>query len=459
MPRFTRILFAAVLAVTLSGGLAATGALADTPPPSTIHAVAKEKQLGYWLDAGPRLKAKYGHGKRFFGPIYLDGVLGDCVDYGKADPDGDWSTGAFGHVRGSVLRQQIQWVESKYWTSGLTSKTYAAARNSTVNRLKDADFRFDWARSYVRQFRAKDPRVAALSDRMLADAKKYAGLVKVSAVFEQGAQKKGDAGAVRVKVTANSRAYPGQALTWKATSARIASAPKATGKDGTALLRVVRTGKAPIVVTAAVVTPDWRRARFSTPTNSGRQHLVRGVGPVTTRVTVSHHAASIGMACTGGCDGRPAMTLTSTAGAVATQWRALDGKKQVASLALKVRQTKTARFTGADGHDLTIQYRTKVGARWTAWRTSQTFEVICPPWPKVTLECACDGALTVSLTPTGSRYYVATVGTKTVPLDGRTTITVPLKRGEAAGITVTAYSDAGRTKAIGTHTYGTWTQG
>jgi len=456
MPRFTRILLSAALAVTVSGGVVATQADAVTPRTSTLQAASKEKQLGYWLDAGPRLKAKYGHSKRFFGPIYNKGILGDCIDYGKADPNGDWSTGAFGYVKGDKLRAQISLIESKYWTAGLTSSRYAAARNSTVNRLKDPkDFEYDWDHKYVAEFTRIDKGVIALSDRMLAEAKAYAGPVKVVAAFTTAPAKKGATGVVQVKVTANGRPYPGQAIRWTVTGGKVTAAGKTTSKNGTAVLKLTQTGNAPVTVTPVVVTPDWRRAKFSTPTSGRKQHLVRGVGPVTTRATVSHYTATVAQDCGDGCDGRPPMTLTATAGTKAVQWRVISGTKVIGTLSLKAGKTGTAKFTGTDGQHLLIQYRVKGGK----WRTAQIFDVICPAWPKVVIGCACDGALTVTLTPTGSRYYTASVGTKTVDLAGPTTVKTVLKAGSAATISVTAYQDAAHLKPIGSHTYGTWTQG
>jgi hypothetical protein len=458
-------LAAVILASALTLGVAATASAAPTVTTGP-GAAAVEQCHGYLVDAGPKtkLRQKAGFRTEFLGTIKLAGQCGVCIDYGLQGPDGRWGTGSVAPIKDRAVRERVAWLANAYWADASTSDRQAAALKVAINRLTSADFRADWA-GYAKQLKGRDPGVAPRSDEML-QASLAAGPVKVTATVA-AKPKPGGTGVVEVKALGNGRPLAGQPIRWTVTGARTVSSSATTRSDGTASMRLAWDGAKALQVSADVTSPEWRKAIYSTPTTGKRQHLVRGSISVMSTARVGYDAtlgATITQDCSTTCDGRPPVTLAAEAGATDTQWRLndlADHGKQLATLDVKAGTKGSKTFTGADGQKLQPYYRVRVGKGWSAWRAAgKPFNVVCPPWPAISLDCACSGVLTVTLTPpAGKRFYSASVGSKTGPINGRTTLTAPLKTGESAAITVTAYSDAKRTKPIGTHTYGTWSQG
>lgn len=458
MPRFMRIT-SAIAAVALIGGVATTATAATPNHPNTYQAAQSGK--GYLLKAGPILLKKYGFKTEWLGALEVNGILGDCYDYGKQSPNGSWKTGSIADVSDPVVRTRMQFVSNRYWAAGLTSAKVSAARKSTENRLRSSEFRSDWAKSYVAQL--KGTGVAELSDRMLAEANANAGPVSLKGAFTSKPAA-GVAGTLTLTAISNGHAFPGQSIKWSVTNASTTSASKVTTNSGSALLRFVPNGAGVVKVRATLVTPEWRAARYSTPTTSKRQHLIRA-GDHSTVDTVwagsfdFKYATTVTQDCGVECAGRPPVTFTAQAGLTPVQWRATAGTKTVAALSLKAKASGSKTFTGIDGQKITFAYRVLVGKNWSGWRTASSFDVVCPAWPGITpvKVCACKGARTGGYTftsPGGTRFYTVrlTIGgqaqEKSVAGNESVTLTGPIADGAHVTADFDAFADSAHTKRL-----------
>jgi hypothetical protein len=480
MPRFTRTL-SALAATALFAGVGVTQADASSTPagittpadPANVSIAALLPQ-GILLDAGPILRKKYNFKTEWLGPIEAGGQLGDCYDYGKQSPDGKWHVGKVADVKDSEQRAEIQWLENQFFVPGLKSRSIAAARKSAVNRIRSAEFRSDWKSSYVGQLKTKGSGVAAMSDRMLADAKRYAGTVKLTGSFTVKA-KPGVTGTVVVKATANGHPYVGRQVQFTLANTTVKTATKTTGADGTAVLKFIPTGAAAVKVSGNLISPEWRLASYSVPSSNLKQHLVRNADRSTVKTPWSSSydtkfSTTVTQDCGSVCTGKPPITFTAKAGASPVQWRAMAGTKQVAFLSLKAGAEGSRTFTGADAQVYALQYRVYVGGKWSTWRTSQTITAVCPAWPGMTptKTCVCKGGGSISYAvtgPGGSRFYVARFTIDGVPQEqsftgaGSVKFTTPLKAGTTVLLEFIAYADAGHTNQLSTGVLDAFTQG
>lgn len=451
MPRFTRIA-ACFAAIALVGGVAAS-ATAATPEPTQYGTAAASECRGHILNAGPKLRSKAGFRTECIGLIQLGRNWGICIDYGLQGPDGKWGNGPIRSIQDSDVRARVSWLANAYTDDAERSPRQAAALKGAIGRLLSADFRYDWAHSYVGQYRAKDPAVPGRSDEMLA-ASKAAGDVKATAVLTVK-PKPGGVGVVEITAKGAGRAIAGAKVTWSLAGAQTVKASDQTRADGTASIRFTWDGAKAFTVNAAVTSPASDKAVFSTPNSRRKQHLVRGGYSVRTTAQVRYDAllgATVEQNCDTTCDGKPPVTLTAEAGAQATTWQALIGGKVVASLNVAAGRSGTKTFTGMDGDRIALRYRIGKG-KWRAAKT--TFTVVCPPWPAITVvkTCVCKGAGTVTYEitkPAGIRAYVArfTVNgqTETSDLAGTKTFTAPLTAGTTVELSFSAYDKPGGTE-------------
>lgn len=460
-----RTVGAALGAALVLAGAAVPANASGSPEPQTMTAAAaaSEAKRGIMLKAGPILRNKYGFKTEWLGPIETGGRLGDCYQYGRLGPDGnDWRIGQIADVKDPGKRAQVQWLANKYWDAGLKSATISAARKATVNRVLSDEFRRDWKSSYVNQLNGTP--VVALSDRMLAEAKRNAGPVALKVTFDSKPTP-GVTGSATAAATGNGKSYAGQELAWTVTNAKVASASKRTNDSGKGSVRFVPDGVGKVRVTAVLTSPEWRRARYSIPSTDRRQHLVRSADKNTIEMKAlaeydTKFGATVTQECGSECKGRPPVTFAAEAGLNPVQWQAVVNGKAVATLNLTAKSAGSKTFTGTDGTTVTLRYRVKVAGQWSGWRTSQTFDVVCPAWPGIepVMACECDGNVTggYKFTGPGGKWYIvvrvtrgATVEEKSITGTETATLTGPIASGDHVFAEFTAYADAAHTKRVG----------
>jgi hypothetical protein len=459
MPRFRLIAVSALAALTLGTGTAvAVAAQPERPVTAQTYAVSSANQ-GVTVDAGPILRKKYGFRTEWLGTLTVDGHQGICVDYGKRSPDGTWSTGNVPGVSGRT-DQRMAWLVNAYWSQAMSSDKYAAALKSATNRLASAEFRSDWSKSYVKQLKGKG--IVELADDMLAKSN-AAGNV---AVVGQFADKPLPGGSGTYVVTAKGagQALAGQRVRFTAKGATVGKTAT-TNSAGKASVRFTRTSVGAVTLRAAVDSPDWRKVYVSSA-SSGHQHLIRGGYTVSTSVGGSYDSTfglTVNQSCDTVCNGRPPVTFTAKASGAPVKWQALAGGKVVKTLTLKAGGSGTAKFTGSDGQRVTFRYSVKTGANWSGYRVARTFDVVCPPWPAITVTktCPCKGTPVVTYRFTGTgRYDVVTLNGKTAALNPgqKVTLTATAPKGATVTAGFDAYSDAGRTKRVGGGVLDSWMQ-
>jgi hypothetical protein len=159
------------------------------------------------LKPGPILAKKYHFADEHLGFLAVKGRPGICYDYGAEGPDGTNTSGPIAGVPAGKTRDRMQWIANRYWADAQKSDNAAAAYKSAINRIRSAEFRSDWAKSYVGQLKPGHASVITLSDRMLAESARFAGPAKVTLTFSKPAP--GGVGAALAKVTQAGNPLPG----------------------------------------------------------------------------------------------------------------------------------------------------------------------------------------------------------------------------------------------------------
>lgn len=260
------------------GCLAVAGAILVPGPAQAAEApiqAAACRELGYQLDAGPKLKAAAGFRTEWIGNLCVDGRAGICDDYGLSAPDGQWIDKPAKRRPGSDRATQVeQYIANAHPTAMTDSKTTSAAYKSAINRAVSKGFRSDWESTYKPKFRSLDPQVIKLADAWLADAERNAGPVKVTGGLTSKPLP-GGKGRISITATGNGKALTGAQVSWKVSGGKVLTFSKTTTAKGQAVLDFTR-GSGPVSFAAVVTSPEWRTSMWSRPTSGKKQHLIRG---------------------------------------------------------------------------------------------------------------------------------------------------------------------------------------
>jgi hypothetical protein len=432
---FTRGAIALVAGAAMFGSTAAASPAQAALAPVEQGYQAQARGLGVTLKAGPILLKKYGFKDEHLGLLSVDGKWGICYDYGKKSPDGDWKSGPIADMKPGRDRDRMQWTANARWAEAQKSDKAAMAYKSTINRIRSAEFRSDWAKSYVPQLKAQGKADwVALSDRWLAESAKYAGQPKLT--IDRNAPAPGGKGVVVVKLTVNGHPYPGMPVKWTSSGVAVTTVGKLTRKDGTASLAFVRSG-GPLSVEAVPTVPEWREAGYTVPSKASIQHLIRGGFSTTLKASTKFDSlagVSVSQKCDSTCDGKPPVTISAKSNGSPIRWQAVMGGKVMRTLEVASGSGVAKPFTGVDGQDVVLRYSVKVGGKWSAYRYAKTYRVVCPAAPKLTIHAVCDcegkGLATFTVqAPGGPRSYEVTVAgaTKRIGRTASADFQVPVK--------------------------------
>jgi len=164
--------------------------------------------------------------------------------------------------------------------------------------------------------------------------------------------------------------------------------------------------------------------------------------------------------CNTDCNGVAKVTFTASLPSDGTpaRYTFYTASKVWATFDLAPGQTITQHAQIPDGTKVSPKYAyiDKVGGKEISKSVSlgKAFEIVCPPWLKVSFvgDCDCNGAagITLKLTaPGGTRYYKAvvtkngkTVATKKLGRTGQAEVAVPLKHGDRIVVNFIAYRSA-----------------
>ncbi len=434
-------------------------------------AASSEQRHGYLFKAGPKAAAR-GATDEWIGSQILNGKQGICPDYGKATPDGKFKPGdsPASFIRDPALRSAVTRMVNDNWEYAKDSNRGMAALVSAVNRKLSSDYRYDWAKSYAAQMRAKDPAALDLSNRIL-NSTGNAGKLTAKGQFlsRPGA---GEMGTYRVTT------QPGAAVLWGFQGAEITrtGAPFKADNRGVAEVGFLRSTTGAVRITATVTVPNASALIWSQPT-PGHQHLLRVALHATAKAQVSGRydstpAATVESKCDEHCEGKPQVTATAVASRADRQFEAFTGARKVAEVNVPAGQAVSlviGQGKVTDGEKAVIRYRARAGYGWTGWRTIRTIIVVCPPWPDVTLvkHCACKvGADVVYrfVIPPSARFYrvALTEGGRTQVKDLRggqqTELSSQLSKGERVVASWTAYADSKRQHRVGSGVSDDFTQ-
>lgn len=454
-----------VIALLLST-LLLTGGLSLLTAP-VANAATASRAAGISLPAGP------GHtsGPVWAGNWSLNGKRGYCIDFSWHNPDGGSSNVVSGNLPGMTAEEsaRAKFITNTY--ANTNSDVWAAGAALAIWKIQGGSAFNTYFKFLVDKGHAKDARAKMAT---ILEASKTHAPYKV--VVKSNVVLVGQDGKGSVTVTgSNGKPAAGRSVTLSTNDrVRITSDPTLkTNFSGVVRFTFKRVNVGTARINARVVSPSSGKVILSTP-SAGNQRLIQGVfqdvASGYTSFDKKAGAPTITSSCTDNCNGIAPVTskACNPAGARAIRWFHMNGTTKVAHQDTAGGACSTKTFKVADGVKLTKEYcyLDKVGGTCVTShiKVAGVFEVICPPWVKVTgtFECQCEGGIKFNFNlaaPGGVRYYTARVKVDGVVVGGEQKLgkagtsvveNVLVKNGQTVSVEYTAWRNADYTGKLRT---------